>query len=128
MSVPVLNGASPYSDADGGNGGDDVGVVEKWEMPEAAEPTPENIERIKKAVAKPEWRKHVLSPMWVGEAIAPILGLDPEADKDQIKQVIRKLISQKVLKTIPGWTATRKPCLFVVSSDWSAPVPPTGAE
>jgi hypothetical protein len=128
MSVPVMNGALPYTGPNGGNGGDDVGVVEKWSLPEAAALSPEDVEAIRKAVAKTEWRDHVLADMWVGKAVAQILGLDPELDRDQIKQVIRKLISEKVLKKVPGKSDGRKKCLFVVPGDWSAPVPPTGAE
>jgi hypothetical protein len=127
-SVPVMNGALPYRDPNGGNGGDEVGVVEAWSAPEAAALSPENIEAIKEAVAKPVWRADIRASMWVGEAIAQILGLDPELDRDQIKQVIRKLISEKVLKTIPGKSDRRKDCVFVVPGDWSAPVPQTGAE
>ena len=100
-SVPVMNGALPYTDPNGGNGGDNVGVVEAWSLPEAAALSPEDIEAIKKEVAKSEWREDVRAAMWVGNAIAQILGLDPELDKYQIKQVIRKLISEKVLKRIP---------------------------
>jgi hypothetical protein len=128
MSVPVMNGALPYTAPDGGNGGDNVGVVEAWSMPVAKELMPENIEAIKKEVATPVWREDVRAATWVGKAIAQILGLDPEQDRDQIKQAIRKLISEKVLKTVPGKSDRRKDCVYVVPSDWSAPVPPTGAE
>jgi hypothetical protein len=121
MSVPVMNGRLPYIDPYGGNGGDDVGVVEAWSRPEAEELTPENIEAIKNEVAKAEWRQDVRAGMWVGKAIAPIIGLDPELDKDQIKQIIRELIFQKVLKTTPGKTRDRKSCVFVVPGDGSAP-------
>jgi hypothetical protein len=89
---------------------------------------PEKIEAIRTAVAKTEWRDHVLAVMWVGKAVAQVLGLDPELDRDEIKQVIRKLISKKVLKKVPGKSDGRKKCLFVVPGDGSAPVPPTGAE
>jgi hypothetical protein len=127
-SVPVMNGVLPYTDPNGGNGGDDVGVVDAWSLPEAAALSPEVIETIKKAVAEPEWREDVRAAMWVGKVIAQILGLDPEQDRDRIKQVIRKLISEKVLKTVPGKSDRRKKCLFVVPGDGSAPVPPTGAK
>jgi hypothetical protein len=127
-SVPVMNGALPFTDPNGGNGGDDVGVVDAWSLPEAAPLSPEVIEAIKKEVAKSEWRADVRAGMWVGNAVAQVLGLDPELDKDRIKRVIRKLISEEVLKRIPGKSAGRKPCVFVVPGDWSAPVPPTGAE
>ena len=137
-SVPILNGDcdSCYVQADGGNGGDDVGVVERWSLPEAAELTPENIDAIKKAVIDGNWRENIRADMWVGKAVGPILGLDPELNRRDITQIIRKLIFEKVLKTIPRKTKDRKDCLFVVPGDWSAPVaelrpapvPPTGAE
>ena len=127
-SVPVMNGTSPLTDPNGGNGGDDVGVVEAWSLPEAAALSPEDIEAIKKEVTTPVWREDVRAAMWIGKAIAQILGLDPEQDKYQIKEVIKKLISEKVLKTVPGKSDRRKDCVYVVPSDWSAPVPPTGAE
>ena len=75
VSVPVMNGRLPYINPYGGNGGDDVGVVETWSRPEAEELTPENIEAIKNEVAKAEWRQDVRAGMWVGKAIAPIIGL-----------------------------------------------------
>jgi hypothetical protein len=136
-SVPVLNGASSLIMPDGGNGGDNVGVVEKWSPPEAAKLTPENIDAIKKAVAEGNWRENVRADMWVGKVVAPILGLDPELNKREITQIIKELIFiKKVLKLLPGKTKDRKDCLFVVPGDWSAPVvelrpapvPPSGAE
>ena len=49
-------------------------------------------------------------------------------DPAPLKQIIRELVFQKVLKTTPGKTRDRKSCVFVVPGDGSAPVPPTGAE
>ena len=123
-SVPILNGPLSHSAINGGNGGDDVGVVEAWELPSTTEVelTAEHIATIKTAVAQGEWREDVRASMWVGKAIASILSLDPEDDKPKIRKLIKTLISDRVLKTIPGKTAERKPCLFVVDSEWSAPV------
>ena len=57
--------------------GDHVGVITRWMPPEATEHlTPENIEAIKKAVAKGKWREDVRAGMWVGKAIEQVLGLD----------------------------------------------------
>ena len=127
-SVPVMNGALPFTDPNGGNGGDDVGVVDAWSLPEAAALSPEDIEAIKKEVANSEWRADVRAGMWVGNAVAQVLRLDPDLDKDRIKRVIRKLISEGVLKTVPGRSEGRKQCIFVVPGDSSAPVLSTGAE
>jgi hypothetical protein len=86
-SVPVMNGALPYTNSDGGNGGDNVGVVEAWSMPSAKELMPETIEAIRKAVARTEWRDHVLADMWVGKAVAQVLGLDPEQDRQTMTRL-----------------------------------------
>jgi hypothetical protein len=74
-SVAVMNGALPFTMPVGGNGGDDVGVVKAWSLPEAAALSPEAIEAIKKAVATPQWRADVRAAMWVGNEIAQVLGL-----------------------------------------------------
>ena len=123
-SVPILNGDCDacYVQADGGNGGDNVGVIERWSLPKAAELTPENIDAIKKAVADGNWRENIRANMWVGKAVAPILGLDPELNRRDITQIIRELIFKKVLKSIQGKTKDRKDRRFVVPGDWSAPV------
>jgi hypothetical protein len=101
-----------------------VGVVEAWELPSTSEVelTAEHIEAIKTVVKQGEWREDMRAAMWVGKAIAPILGLDAEDDKPKLRKLVKKLIGDHVLKAIPGKTAERKTCLFVVNSDWSAPV------
>ncbi|MGA7310501.1 MAG: AAA family ATPase [Pseudolabrys sp.] len=121
--VPILNGSSAHISANGGNGGDDVGVVEAWELPSTVEIelTPEQITAIKAAVKQGEWREDVRAGMWVGKAIAPILGFDPEADKTKLRKAIRHLLTDGALKTIPG-KVNRRPCLFVVTDDWTATV------
>jgi hypothetical protein len=118
-SVPILNGPLAYFAIDGGNGGDNVGVVEAWELPSSSEVdlTPEHRTAIEVAIRQSDWRENTQSGMWVGKAIAPILGLDPEDDKPKLKKLVKKLISDRVLKVIPGKTTTRKPCLFVVNAD-----------
>lgn len=66
-SVPILNGDCDacYVQADGGNGGDNVGVIERWSLPKAAELTPENIDTLSKK----------RSPMAIGARIfAPPCG------------------------------------------------------
>ena len=123
VNVPLLNGPSAHIRAGGGNGGDDVGVVEAWELPSTVEVelTSEQIEQIKTAVKQGEWRENVRADMWVGKAIASILKLDPEADKTKLKKAISYLLADGALKTIPG-KVNRRPCLFVVTDDWSATV------
>jgi hypothetical protein len=104
--------------------GDNVGVVERWQHPGArdADLTTANIEAIKQAVSGGEWRESWRADVWVGKAIAPILGLDPDDDREVIRKVIRDLIAAHVLRTVQGKTDQRKPCLLVVVNDGFAPV------
>ena len=99
-------------------------MVETWQHPGAreAELTPLDIDAIKAAVKQSEWRESAQAEMWVGKAIAPVLRLDPKDDNSRIKTIIKKLIADGVLKTIPGRSETRKSCLYVVGGDWSAPL------
>ena len=54
--------------------GDHVGVVTQWMPPQVTDHlTPENIEKIKKAVAKGKWRENVRADAWVGKAIEQAL-------------------------------------------------------
>ena len=117
-SVPILNGALSHCAIDGGNGGDNVGVIEAWELPATREVdlTAEQLTAIKTAVAQSEWRENIQAAMWVGKAIAPVLGLDPEDDKPALKKLTKKLIGDGVLKVVAG-TRDHKPCLFVVAAD-----------
>ena len=49
-----------------------------------------------------------------GKGVAKVLNLDPDDDKEQVKKCLKKLIREGILKTIPGRTVDRKPCLFIV--------------
>jgi hypothetical protein len=122
-NVPILNGSSQIV-INRGNGGDSVGVVTTWELPSINDLTSQQITDIKAAVAASEWREDIRATMWVGKAIAPILRLDVKDDKTNLARLIKKLLYDKVLKTIPGKTSERKPCLFVVNFDENALVEP----
>lgn len=106
VSVPILNGSMDYFSADGGNGGDDVGVVEAWELPSMVdvEVTPEQLAAIKDAVKQGngEWRDDMRAEMWVGKAIAPVLGLDADDAKPKLRKLIKKLVGENELKVITG--------------------------
>ena len=113
VSVDLDNG---FSD------GDNVGVVTRWTLPiaEVAELPLETVTAVRLAVGtEKRWKEHQLAGMWVGKAIAPILGLDPEdkADVTKIKKVVRKLIRNGALKTEPGRDPRRREdTTFVVAT------------
>ena len=68
--------------------------------------------------------------MWVGKAIAQVVGLDPVDDAPAIKRALRALLASGALKRKPGKTPQRKDIMFVVPGE-DAPVeapaqPPNG--
>ena len=69
----------------------------KFDSPYKPENIDEIIAQIKQAVSSGNWREHTNSPMWAGKAIAPILNLDAENDKRQIKKLIDDLLFRKIL-------------------------------
>jgi RecA-family ATPase len=95
--------------------GDPVGVVKSWTPPPAKVLlTPEIIAAIKVEIGKGGWREDQRAAMWVGKAIATVLGIDPVEKQTIIKGTLRELISSKVLTTFMGEDEHRKQRLFVV--------------
>ena len=136
VNVELLNGPEPMPPSGedekglyyGGNGGDHVGVVEAWNLPslEIKDLSNEIIAQIKQALSSGNWRENTQATMWAGKAIAPIVNLNADSDKRQIKQLIDDLLFRKILKTIEG-KRDGKDCLFVVPNEMHdvAPVEPT---
>jgi hypothetical protein len=104
--------------------GDNVGVVTRWNHPGAKEAdlSPGNVTAIKEAVgSEPRWRNYSTADLWVGKAIAPILGLNLADDEIVIKNAIKKLLATGALKEVLGRDSKRVERTFVVSGDASAP-------
>src|SRR5262249_51524422 len=94
----TLNNAGPLF-------GDDVGVVERWQFPTAqqADLRPRTITSIMEKVGREiRWRDYPTSDMWVGKAVAEVLGLDPADDVIAVKDAIKKLKKLKALKETIG--------------------------
>ena len=111
-SVELHNGPANISEA-----GDNIGVVETWAPPAAQEINSQILANIKKEVAAGEWREHVLSPMWVGKAIATALDIDPDDQQDQLKEVVKALLKDGTLKRVQGRSHDHKPCMFIQLGD-----------
>jgi len=97
--------------------GDNVGVVTMWLPPSAGEMalSPGDIERIKAKVGKePHWRENVRADMWVGKAVAEVMGLNHEDDRELVKGLLKRLFKTGVLKTQEGRNAKRELTIFVV--------------
>lgn len=104
--------------------GDDVGTVTHWQHPESkgAELSVGTIVNIMAAVgSERRYREYVTADLWVGKVIGPILGLDPDDDRDVIKKAIKKLLDLGALKRSEGKNQKRESKMFVVAGDWVAP-------
>ncbi|MGY8681098.1 AAA family ATPase [Bradyrhizobium sp. UFLA05-153] len=104
--------------------GDSVGVVEQWTHPgkAAVELSPEIIREIMDEVGtEPRWRDYPTAEMWVGKAVARVLGLDCEEDLERVKRTVKELKKRRALEEVsahdPG---SRKERTFVVAGNWSA--------
>jgi hypothetical protein len=118
INVELANGGKLF--------GDDVGVIKAWTHPGAKEIalTPYVIAEIKRVVGAHEWQEHYNAAMWVGKAIAQVVGLDPVDDKPAIERALKALLASGALKRTPGKTANRKPTMLVVPGE-DAPVQQT---
>jgi hypothetical protein len=113
--VILKNGRNPWGQQENNlmSDGDNIGVVEGWTAPAAEDMSPETVAAIKKAVGAGEWREDSRAAMWVGKAIAPHVGLDPDENKAAIGAVIKRLARDGVLKTVQRKDEKRRPRLFV---------------
>ena len=110
-SVPLGNGV---------NGGDEIGVVTKWEIPEDQLPCvdAESIRKIQAAlkVGGP-WREDRRSraERWAGEAFADALGLNvtKKSVADWITRGVSRLAKEQYLKLVPGRDGQRKLRVYV---------------
>jgi hypothetical protein len=104
--------------------GDNVGVVTQWAHPgtKDVELTPYYIGEIKKVVGvTPKWRHNIRANMWVGIAVAQVLGLDPEDERAVVKRLVQMLLRSGALKRKEDKSSERKDVWFVVAGE-DAPV------
>ena len=83
--------------------GDNVGVVEQWEWPDAfSDVDVRDLGRVKNIVSEGEYREDVRAANWVGHAVAEALELDinEKGTRSQIKQVMRTWLSNKEFKVV----------------------------
>jgi len=101
--------------------GDSVAAVTSWAMPGAMDKvTTAHMQQIRSKVRDTEYRKDSRSPDWVGTAVAALLGLDPDAAKPKLKEILKVWFSNGVLATERRRdNATRKDREFVVPGDWN---------
>jgi RecA-family ATPase len=107
--VPLGNG--------GITGGDRVGVVTRWQWPDAMEGvTQADLAKAQAAVAEGgPWRKDVQAKEWVGKPIAEALGLDvgKKADKAKVTGMIRQWLEDGALVEVKRQDDNRKDRSYV---------------
>jgi hypothetical protein len=100
-----------HVDLENGFPGDSVGVVDRWIPPDARELSlsPEVVDQIRAAVGvAPRWRENFRAGMWVGKAVAPIVGLSAENDRVAVRALVGRLLSVGVLKVVEGRDLRRR--------------------
>lgn len=91
VSVDLGNGES-------GLAGDSVGVVTKWELPDAMAGLPgADFDKVTAAIRAGKWRHHPTSKDWVGNAVAEALDLDIDDEK----------VKAKIKRWLAGWYAAK---------------------
>jgi AAA domain len=114
VSVDLGNGAL----GPGFPGGDSIGVVTKWDPPEAlAGMTAADFQKVAIVIRGGKWRFDPQAKDWVGKAVAQALGFrDPATDKPtkgKIKRILGAYYAAKSLVVVDGVDEKRKVKQFV---------------
>lgn len=116
-SVALGNGEGAAGSMDRAMNGDSVGVVTRWEMPEASASLPSDERSVALGLIRAGvWRRDVRSgEAWVGVPISQALGLDvgDETDRARVKAVISEWIKGGVLREVTRLDVKRMARTFV---------------
>ncbi len=96
--------------------GDSVGVVTKWELPDAlAGITGADFEKVARVIRGGKWRHHPQSDSWVGRAVAEALDLDIDNKTVQakVKRMLGVWYAAKSLVIVEGLSEKREVRKFV---------------
>jgi len=107
-------------DLENGFPGDSVGVVTRWIPPDARTVPlpPEAVEKIRAEVGVvPHWRESSRADLWVGKAVAPIVGLSADNDRAAVRDLVGRLLAAGVLRVVKERNPRRREdTLYVVVS------------
>ena len=94
--------------------GDSAATVLPWHYPGAfAGVTAAHLEKVCDMARAGDYRADPQSPEWIGVAIAEVLDLDPEDDRQRIKAVLKVWMANGALKVVKRKDETRRERSFV---------------
>jgi hypothetical protein len=102
--------------------GEDTPTVVAWTYPSVFDQvTPDHVARIRTIAASGSYRKDSRSADWIGRPVAEMLDLDleDEADRKQLKQILKTWFANHVLTTKEGQDDNRNKRMFVVPGAWA---------
>jgi hypothetical protein len=109
VSVPCANG-------------EHTPTVTAWTYPNAFDAvTPEHMHRMRTMAAEGKYRKDSRAEDWIGRAVAEVLDLDldDEADRKQVKDILKTWFANGVLEVKPQKDGTRHERAYVVPGNWT---------
>ena len=101
--------------------GQDSPTVTAWTFPSAFDDvTVDHMHQVRAIAAEGNYRKDSRSEDWIGHAVAEVLGrdMDDEADRKQVKQILKTWFENRVLTAEPRRDEHRKTRVFVVPGGW----------
>ena len=100
--------------------GDQVGVTEAWEPPDAFDGiTTADLLRVQHAIQGKGLRYSDQSAEWAGHTIAATLGLDPTKDRKKLRRIIETWLRNSALVKTTGETANRKQVPVLEVGEWA---------
>ena len=104
----------------GSEGGDSVGVVERWRPPEISMTFGDDVRaNIQAEIASGGWRTHPTAKDWAGYAVAKIIGADisSSAGKKQVTALLRDMIAKGELRSEQRLDTSRHTRDFIVAGE-----------
>jgi hypothetical protein len=115
VGVPLGNGADPRDP------GDEIGVVEAWQWPDAfKEVSMEDARKVQHRIAEGEWRADPRAKNWAGVVVAEVLGLDLAADGTSaaVKSLLSGWRKSAALKVVSHGDEHRHKKEFIEVGEW----------